>query len=140
MAWQCGMTTATRGRQALAAAEQVRAAVPMTRRVVRGRRRAVGRTIVAYRRGDGAATNYEIAWVTVALQHLRAKDDSRARIDPVQRRLYTYGSAGALGHVAAPASLLALAAWQSGNGECKLGRPGCGRWRGSRARQQPRRP
>jgi hypothetical protein len=31
--------------------------------------------IVAYRRGDGAATSYEIAWVTVALQHLRAKDD-----------------------------------------------------------------
>jgi hypothetical protein len=28
--------------------------------------------IVAYSRGDGAATNYEIAWVTVALQHLRA--------------------------------------------------------------------
>ena len=60
MAWQRVMTTATRGHQALAA-EQARAAVPMTRRVVRGRRRAVGRTIVAYRRGDGAATNYEIA-------------------------------------------------------------------------------
>jgi hypothetical protein len=28
---------------------------------------AIGRMIVAYRRGDGAATNYEIAWVTVAL-------------------------------------------------------------------------
>lgn len=76
MAWQRIMTTATRGHQALAAAEQARAAVPMTRRVVRGRRRAVGRTIVAYRRGDGAATNYETARVTVALQHLRAKDDS----------------------------------------------------------------
>ena len=32
---------------------------------------AVGRMIVAYSRGDGAATNYEIAWVTVALRHLR---------------------------------------------------------------------
>jgi hypothetical protein len=109
MAWQRVMTTATRGHQALAAAEQARATVSMTRRVVRGRRRAADRTIVAYRRGDGAATNYETAWVTAALQHLRAKDDSRARIDPVQRLLYTYGSAGALGHVAAPASLLALA-------------------------------
>ncbi len=39
---------------------------------------AVGRTIVAYRRGDGAATDYEIAWVTVALQHLRVGDDSWA--------------------------------------------------------------
>jgi hypothetical protein len=28
--------------------------------------------IVAYSRGEGAATNYEIAEVTVALQHLRA--------------------------------------------------------------------
>ena len=72
----------------------------MTRRVVRGRRRAAGRTIVAYRRGDGTATNYEIARVTVALQHLRAKDHSRARIDPVQRRLYTYGSAGAISPLA----------------------------------------
>ncbi len=39
---------------------------------------AVGRMIVAYRRGDGAATNYEIAGGTVALQHLRAGDGSRA--------------------------------------------------------------
>jgi hypothetical protein len=84
-----------RGHQALAAARQARAAVPMTRRVVRGPRRAAGRTIVAYRRGDRAPTNYEIAPVTVALQHLKAKDDPRARTDPVQRRLYTDGSAGA---------------------------------------------
>ncbi len=39
---------------------------------------AVGRMIVAYRRGDGAATNYEIAGVTVALQHLRVGDSSWA--------------------------------------------------------------
>jgi hypothetical protein len=37
---------------------------------------AVGRAIVAYSRGDGAAANYEIAWVTVPLQHLRVGDDS----------------------------------------------------------------
>jgi hypothetical protein len=61
-------------------------------------------------RGDGAATNYEIAWVTVALQHLRAggrflsPDRSRAPIvaDSMVRRAQ-------LGHVATPASLLALA-------------------------------
>jgi hypothetical protein len=35
-----------------------------------------GRMIVACSRGDGAATNDEIAWVTVARQHLRAGDDS----------------------------------------------------------------
>ena len=48
---------------------------------------AAGRMIVAYDHGDGTATNYEIAWVTVALQHLRTGDDSRARIDPVHRWL-----------------------------------------------------
>ena len=40
---------------------------------------------MAYSRGDGAATNYEIAWVTVALQRLRVGDDSWIRIDPVLR-------------------------------------------------------
>jgi hypothetical protein len=43
--------------------------------------------IVAYSHGDGAAANYEIAWVTVALQHLRTADDSWAQIDPVHRWL-----------------------------------------------------
>ena len=38
--------------------------------------------IVAYSRGGGAATSYEIAWVTVAPQHLRVGNDSWARIDP----------------------------------------------------------
>jgi hypothetical protein len=33
--------------------------------------------IVANSHGDGAATSYEIAWVTAPLQHLRAEDDSR---------------------------------------------------------------
>jgi hypothetical protein len=55
----------------------------------------VDRMIVAYSRGADAATNYEIAWETVALQHLRADDDSQARINPVHRWLQTHGSAGA---------------------------------------------
>jgi hypothetical protein len=46
---------------------------------------AVSRMIVACSRGDGAATDYEIAWVAVALQQLRARDDSWARIDSVHR-------------------------------------------------------
>ena len=46
---------------------------------------AADRMIVAYSRGDGAAANDEIAWVTVALLHLRAGDDSWIRIDPVLR-------------------------------------------------------
>jgi hypothetical protein len=51
--------------------------------------------IVAYSRGDGAVTNYEIAWVTVALGYLRAGDDSWARIDPVRRWLQTLWFGGA---------------------------------------------
>jgi hypothetical protein len=39
--------------------------------------------IVTYSRGDGVATNYEIAWMTVALQHLRATDfGGSASVDP----------------------------------------------------------
>ena len=41
-------------------------------RIVAERLVAVGRMIGAHRRGDGAATDYEIAWVTVAPQHLRS--------------------------------------------------------------------
>jgi hypothetical protein len=70
----------------------------------------VGRMIVAYRCGVGAATNHEIAWVTVALQHLRTRgrflgpDRFRAPMvaDPMVRPAQ-------LAHVAAPTSLVALA-------------------------------
>ena len=37
---------------------------------------AVGRMIAVYRRGYGATTDYEIAWVTMALRDLRVRDDS----------------------------------------------------------------
>lgn len=64
--------------------------------------------IVAPSRGDGAAANYEIAWVTVPLQHLRAGDDSRVRIDPMHRWLQTLWSgdaARARGDACVPARL-----------------------------------
>jgi len=56
---------------------------------------AAGRMIVACSRGDGAATNDEIAWVTVALQHLRAGDDSWAGWIPCIGGCRPYGPAGA---------------------------------------------
>ena len=66
--------------------------------------------IVACSRGDGAVTNYEIARVTVALLHLRAGDDSwapdRSRAPVVADLMVRRAQPG---HVAAPASLLALA-------------------------------
>ena len=75
--------------------------------------RDTDRMIVAYSRSDGAVTNYEIAWVTVALRHLRAGDDSWIWIDPVHRWLQTYGLAGAArarGRPGVPARLGELAA------------------------------
>jgi hypothetical protein len=70
--------------------------------------------INVYRRGYGATTDYEIAWVTVALRDLRIRDDVRARMDPAHRdahrRLWTDVVRRAQpGYVAAPGCLLALA-------------------------------
>jgi hypothetical protein len=74
----------------------------------------VGRMIAAYRRGDSAATDYEIGWVTVELRDLRVRDETWARMDPAHqdahRRLWIDVVRRAQpGHVAAPAALLALA-------------------------------
>ena len=75
---------------------------------------AAGRMIVACSRSDGAAANCEIAWVTVALQHLWVGDDSWARMDlahlDAYRRLWIDVTRRAqTGYVAARACLLALA-------------------------------
>ena len=50
---------------------------------------------MAYRRGDGAATDYEIAWVTVTPQHLRSGNDVWTRIDPVTDGCGPYSLAAA---------------------------------------------
>ena len=75
---------------------------------------AVGAMIATYRGGGGYATDYQIAWITVALRDLRVRDDAWARMDPVHldahRRLWIEVTRRAQpGYVAAPASLLALA-------------------------------
>ncbi|MGH3191138.1 MAG: DUF4192 domain-containing protein [Streptosporangiaceae bacterium] len=93
---------------------------------------AVGCMVAAYRRGDATATDYEIAWLTVALKDLRVRDDAWARMDPghrdAHRRLWTDVVRRAQpGHVAAPASLLALASsrWPQVMARRRLGsRPG----------------
>ena len=41
--------------------------------------------IAVYRRRCGATTDYEIAWMTVALRDLRVRDDAWARMDPAHR-------------------------------------------------------
>jgi hypothetical protein len=82
---------------------------------------AVGVLIAAYRGGGAYATDYQLAWITVALRDLRVRDDAWARMDPehldAHRRLWTDVTRRAQpGYVAAPASLLAFVAWQAGDG------------------------
>jgi hypothetical protein len=82
---------------------------------------AVGSMIGTYRAGGRYATDYQLAWITVTLRDLRVRDDAWARMDPehadAHRRLWTDVTRRAQpGYVAAPASLLAFVAWQSGDG------------------------
>src|SRR5215472_7759650 len=82
---------------------------------------AVGAMIAGYRDGGSFATDYQIAWITVALRDLRVRDDAWARMDPAHldahRRLWIEVTRRAQpGYVAAPASLLAFVAWQAGDG------------------------
>jgi hypothetical protein len=69
--------------------------------------------IATYRGGGRYATDYQLAWITVALRDLRVRDDAWARMDPAyldaHRRLWIDVTRRAQpGYVAAPASLLAL--------------------------------
>ena len=81
---------------------------------------AVGQMITRYRGGGRFTSDYQIARITVALRDLRIRDDAWARMDPAHAdahlRLWTDVTRRAQpGHVAAPAALLALAAWQPGH-------------------------
>jgi Domain of unknown function (DUF4192) len=77
--------------------------------------------IGTYRASGRYATDYQVAWITVALRDLRVRDDAWARMDPAHadahQRLWTDVTRRAQpGYVAGPASLLAFVAWQSGDG------------------------
>ena len=81
---------------------------------------AVADAIAGYRAGEHIGPR-QAAWLTVVLRDLRVRDDAWSRMDPGEMaahlRLWTDLTRLARpGYIAAPASLLAFVAWQSGNG------------------------
>jgi Domain of unknown function (DUF4192) len=84
-------------------------------------RREVQRAIRLYRSGGTIDSIAHLAWLAVLVSDLGVRDDAWARMHPAYReahcRLWTDVLRGAaLDYVPAPASLLAFAAWQAGNG------------------------
>jgi Domain of unknown function (DUF4192) len=82
---------------------------------------AVQTAIRAYRDGGSITSADRHAWLALVLTSLRIRDDAWSRMDPehrdAHRRLWTDLVCRARpGYVAAPASLLAVTAWQGGDG------------------------
>ena len=82
---------------------------------------AVRAAIQVYRDGGSITPAAGHAWLALVLTRLRIRDDAWARMDPAHRdahrRLWTDVVRRAQpGYVTAPASLLAVTAWQSGEG------------------------
>jgi hypothetical protein len=72
-------------------------------------------------RQDQAVTRAQAGWLLIALGDSWVRDDARGRLDPAHRRadlkLWTdLTRLAAPGYEAAPATLLAHAAWRAGNG------------------------
>jgi len=82
---------------------------------------AVREAIDTYQAGGQFSSDAAAAWLLVALQDLRVRDDAWSRMDPRHMkdhlRLWTDLTRRARpGYVAAAASLLGFVAWQNGNG------------------------
>ena len=82
---------------------------------------AVRSAIEVYREGGAITPAVGHAWLALVLTRLRIRDDAWARMDPAHhgehRRLWTDLTRRAQpGYVAAPACLLAVTAWQGGDG------------------------
>jgi hypothetical protein len=83
--------------------------------------KAVTEVIACYRSGGQLSPGTDAAWLALVLRHLRVRDDAWSRMVPEYRaahqKLWTDLTRLARpGYVAAPASLLAFVAWESGNG------------------------
>ena len=134
----CALPAPLADRAALAATvapvegEEADAMRQATRNAVQGRRITHGDIaaqdlllvqglITLAQQGDSPLNDLTVAMATIALTHLRVRDDAWARMDPEHKdahiRLWTDVVRRAQpGYVAAPAALLAFVAWQSGNG------------------------
>jgi hypothetical protein len=82
---------------------------------------AVAQAIDRYRRGGQLSAGNDAAWLTLVLRDSQVRDDAWSRMLPehCEAHLRLWQDLTRLarpGYVAAPASLLALVAWQSGNG------------------------
>jgi hypothetical protein len=82
---------------------------------------AVRAAITACRVGDGPGGHDDVAWLALALTDIGIRDDAWGQMDPqfreAHQRLWTeVVRLAERAYVAAPASLLALTAWQSGDG------------------------
>jgi hypothetical protein len=83
--------------------------------------RAVAAALRAYRADGTITSHHELAWLARALDDQEVRDEAWLRMDPTHReahqRLWAdLTRAAPPQYQAAPASLLALAAWQDGNG------------------------
>lgn len=100
---------------------QAQLAGDMPRRVVQVALETVRAALEVYRTDAGTWDHGIAAVALVGLRDLRVRDDAWARMDPehteAHLRLWTdLTTLAPAGFVAAPASLLAFVAWQSGNG------------------------
>jgi len=94
---------------------------PASGPVLEAGRRAVADALTVYRGGGRFEDDDQLAWLSVMLAHFPVRDDAWSRMDPEHRdahlRLWTEVVRRARRrYLAAPASLLAFTAWQSGEG------------------------
>lgn len=82
---------------------------------------AVHSALRTYQDGGTITAPMRLAWLTISLVRLRIRDDAWARMEPAHRSEHRRLWADVVrhaqpGYIAAPASLLALTAWQEGDG------------------------
>ena len=83
--------------------------------------RAVREALMRYRQGAGSVSRDEAGLLLVCLRDMRVRDDAWSRMEDDHRQAHLrlwldLTSLAPPGSAAAPASLLAFVAWQSGNG------------------------